>query len=70
MISLGIYEVLLIIAVFVVICGVIAYLRGRSVVTWAILGFLLGPLALVPVLLLPRDSNRQQKVSNSPAADG
>jgi membrane protein implicated in regulation of membrane protease activity len=70
MISLGSYEVLLIIAVFVVICGVIAYLRGRSVVAWAILGFLFGPLALVLVLLLPRGSNRQQKVSNSPAAHG
>jgi hypothetical protein len=63
-VSIGNVEVQLLYVAVIVACTWIAHRQGRSVGAWATLGFFLGPLALVLVLLMGLPSDRQQKVSN------
>ena len=41
-------------AFFIPICGVIAFLGGRNIGQWLLLGLLLGPIALLILIGLPK----------------
>jgi hypothetical protein len=54
--TFGPLELLLLAIVFAASCGALARRRGRNTAGWAALGFVLGPIALLVLLLLPRDN--------------
>ena len=57
MVSLGIAELLIILAIYVAIiwaCTRVARMKGRSPVAWGVLAAVMGVIPLIVVALLPR----------------
>jgi hypothetical protein len=51
--DLGWPELLVLVAVFVVLCATLARHKGRSIGPWIALGLIFGPIALIVLALLP-----------------
>jgi hypothetical protein len=51
--DIGWPELLILVALFVVLCGAMARHKGRSIGPWIALGLIFGPIALIVLALLP-----------------
>ena len=61
MVSLGIAELLIIVAIYVAViwpCTTVARMKGRSPVAWGLLAAVMGVIPLIIVALLPRADHR------------